>query len=177
MTSTGWRAACLFVSTLAISATLAGEPVRSFTPQNGFGGESEGTGSISAFFGPARVFHVKSWGAGQVDGSFRLDQSVTFEGKPPQKRVWILTTTSPGRYSATLTDASGMATGMTSGARLSLRYRIRGPLIMHQELELHADGTTIDNVGVITLFGIPVGHLHETITRKLAGSAAGAGGT
>ena len=28
------------------------------------------------------------------------------------------------------------------------------------------DGKTIDNVGVITLFGIPIGHLHETITRR-----------
>jgi hypothetical protein len=37
---------------------------------------------------------------------------------------------------------------------------------MHQTLELMPDGKTIDNVGKITLLGIPVGRLHETITRK-----------
>ena len=37
---------------------------------------------------------------------------------------------------------------------------------MHQTLELMPDGKTIDNVGKITLLGITVGRLHETITRK-----------
>jgi hypothetical protein len=37
---------------------------------------------------------------------------------------------------------------------------------MNQELELLPDGKTIDNVGTITLLGIPVGHLHETIARR-----------
>jgi hypothetical protein len=38
---------------------------------------------------------------------------------------------------------------------------------MHQELELSADGKTIDNIGVIKLLGIPIGRLQETITRKV----------
>lgn len=40
---------------------------------------------------------------------------------------------------------------------------------MHQELELMQDGRTIDNIGTLTLLGIPVGHMHETITRKGTG--------
>jgi hypothetical protein len=43
---------------------------------------------------------------------------------------------------------------------------------MHQELQLMPDGKTIDNVGTITLLGIPLGHLHETITRRGPGLAA-----
>jgi hypothetical protein len=40
---------------------------------------------------------------------------------------------------------------------------------MHQELELKPDGKTINNVGTITLLGIPVGHLQEIITRSVPG--------
>ncbi|MEO8366451.1 MAG: DUF3833 family protein [Pseudoxanthomonas sp.] len=154
--------ATLFIAGFSFAA---GQPYK-FTPQAGFGGESEGNGTLKLFLGKPRPFHVVSHGTEQSDGSFRLEQRVAFEGKPPQDRVWILTTVSPDHYSATLSDASGPATGFTSGSRLCLRYRVKGPLVMHQELQLMSDGKTIDNVGVITLLGIPIGRLHETIERK-----------
>lgn len=159
--------AALLVAGLSIAS---GQP-RTFTPASAFGGESEGNGTLRLVFGKPRPFHVVSHGAVQSDGSFRLEQRVEFEGKPPQERVWVLTTVGPGRYTATLSDASGPATGVTSGSRLTLRYRVKGPLVMHQELRLMPDGETIDNVGVITLLGIPVGHLHETIRRKIPSPA------
>ncbi len=151
---------------LVAGCSFATEQSNEFTPQAGFGGESEGNGTLKLLFGKPRTFHVVSHGTEQRDGTFRLDQRVVFEGKPSQDRVWVLTTVSPDHYTATLSEASGPATGFTSGSRLSLRYRVKGPLVMHQELQLMSDGKTIDNVGVITLLGIPVGHLHETITRK-----------
>ncbi|MFS8063548.1 MAG: DUF3833 family protein [Luteimonas sp.] len=156
-----------FILTTAIvgSSSLAAVPQLEFTPKNGFGGVSEGNGSLTLLFGKPQLFHVESHGNEQSDGTFRLEQRVTFQGKPPQDRVWILTTVSPNHYSATLSDAPGPVTGTTSGPRLSLQYRARGPLVMHQELQLMPDGKTIDNVGVVTLLGIAVGRLHETITR------------
>ena len=153
------------VALLGGSSLSAAQQI-AFTPQNGFGGTSEGDGSLNFLFGAPRPFHVESRGSDLADGTFRLDQRVTFEGKPPQDRFWVMTTVSPQRYSGALSDAAGAVSGSTSGSRLSLRYRISGPFVMHQELELMPDGKTIDNVGVITLLGIPVGHLHETITRK-----------
>jgi hypothetical protein len=158
-----------FVLATAIvgSSSFAAVPQVGFTPQNGFGGTSEGNGSLVLLFGNPRPFHVESHGRQQSDGTFRLEQTVTFQGKAPQNRVWILTTVSQNHYSATLSDAPGPITGSTSGPRLSLQYRVKGPLVMHQELQLMPGGKTIDNVGVITLLGIPVGHLHETITRKV----------
>jgi hypothetical protein len=146
--------------------SFASERQLAFTPQNGFSGESEGNGSLKLFLGKARPFHVESRGSEQRDGTFRLEQRVTFQGKPPQYRVWIFTTITPNHYSGRLSDAAGPVTGSTSGTRLSLQYRVRGPLVMNQELELLPDGKTIDNVGTITLLGIPVGHLHETISRR-----------
>lgn len=153
------------------SALFAAGQQLAFTPKNGFAGESEGNGTLKLFLGKPRPFHVESHGAQQSDGTFRLEQRIAFEGKPPRERVWIITTVSPGQYSATLSDAAGPVTGATSGPNLSLRYRVKGPLVMHQELELMPDGTTIDNVGTVTLLGIPVGHLHETITRSQRGDS------
>ena len=159
------------LATLIIGCpSFAAETQLEFTPQNGFGGESEGNGSLKLFLGKRRSFHVESHGSEQRDGTFRLEQTVTFEGKQPEDRVWILTTVSPSHYSATLSDAAGPVTGSSSGPHLSLHYRVKGPLVMHQELELLPDGKTIDNVGTITLLGIPVGHLHETITRRVSDS-------
>ncbi len=146
--------------------SFAAEQPLEFTLDNGFGDKSEGNGSLKLFLGKPRPFHVESRGSEQSDGTFRLEQTVTFQGKPPQDRVWVITTVSPNHYSATLSDAAGPVTGFTAGPCLLLKYRAKGPLVMHQELELLPDGKTIDNVGTIKFLGIPVGHLHETITRK-----------
>ena len=163
-----WLLAGVLAAATLAAPLLAAEPI-AFTPENGFAGESEGIGSLKLFLGKPRAFRVTSNGSKQADGTFLLDQTVTFEGETPQARFWILTTISDNNYSATLSDAAGPVKGFTSGSHLSLQYRVKGPLVMHQELELSQDGRTIDNVGVITLLGIPVGHLHETITRKVPG--------
>ena len=133
-----------------------------FTPQVGFGGTSEGTGTLRLLFGKERPYHVENYGHRLADGTFRLDQTVVFQGKPPKRRHWILTSVKPTRYTGSLSDAAGTVTGHTAGRRLMLRYRLKGPLVMHQTLEIMPDGT-VDNVGRITLLGIPVGHLQETI--------------
>ncbi|MEO7051840.1 MAG: DUF3833 family protein [Rhodanobacter sp.] len=149
---------------LAVSAVAVQAAGFQFTPQAGFGGASEGNGTLQLFFGAQRPYHVESYGKPLADGMFRLDQTVLFRGKPPARRHWILTTVRPGTYIGTLSDASGRVTGHAEGSRLLLRYRLAGPLVMHQTLEFMPDGT-IDNVGRITLLGIPVGHLRETIMK------------
>lgn len=155
----------LGISVVSVSSQAKAASLE-FTPQNGFSGHSEGNGKLKLFFGKRRPFHVESHGYDQADGTFRLDQTVTFEGQPSQKRTWILKTDRQNHYTGTLSDAAGRVTGLTNGSLLKLKYRLKGPLIMHQTLKLMPDGKTIDNVGKITLLGITVGRLHETITRK-----------
>ncbi|MEO6076958.1 MAG: DUF3833 family protein [Dokdonella sp.] len=166
MRKISWLLPFLLGAGAFVRPSLAGEQSIEFTPQNGFSGESEGRGLLKLFLSKPQPFQVKSTGVAQGDGTFRLDQTITFRGEAPKKRFWILSRTSHNRYSATLSDAAGPVHAVTSGSHLSLDYRVTGPLVMHQELELSADARTIDNDGVITLLGIPVGHLHETITRK-----------
>ena len=155
----------LCISVVSVSSQ-AKEGSKEFTPYNGFSGHSEGNGKLKLFFCKRRLFHVESHGYNQADGTFRLDQTVTFQGQPSQERSWILKTIRQNHYTGTLSDAAGTVTGITYGSRLKLKYRLKGPLIMHQTLKLMPDGKTIDNVGKIKLLGITVGHLHETITRK-----------
>ncbi|MEO8077365.1 MAG: DUF3833 family protein [Acidobacteriota bacterium] len=164
------KPSALVVLVLCVSlvspSSRANERALEFTPHNGFLGHSQGNGMLRLFIGKQRHFHVESHGYDQADGTFRLDQTVTFQGKPSQERSWLMKTIGHNRYTATLSDAAGPVTGFTDSSRLLLEYRVKGPLIMHQTLELQPDGKTIDNVGKITLLGIPVGRLHETITRQ-----------
>lgn len=155
----------LCISVVSVSAR-ADERSLEFTPHNGFYGHSEGNGMLRLFLGRQRPFHVESHGYDQTDGTFRIDQTVTFQGEPSQQRSWLLKTIRQNHYTATLSDAAGPVTGFTNGSRLLLEYRAKGPLIMHQTLVFMPDGKTIDNVGKITLLGITVGRLHETITRR-----------
>ena len=157
---------------LALVTVMASNPLRAqgpppeFTPRNGFSGHSEGNGSLRLLLGRPRFFHVDSYGSDRRDGTFQLDQTITLQHGRPQNRRWVMATIGPGQYTATLSDGAGTVTGRTDGNRLFLQYRYKGPLIVHQELELMPDGKTIDNVARMTLLGIPVGRLHETIIRK-----------
>lgn len=156
----------LSFSVVSVSAQAQAGSSAEFTPHNGFSGQSEGNGTLKLFFGKKRPFHVESRGFDQADGTFRLDQTVTFENQKSQERTWLLKTINQNRYTGTLSDAAGRVTGQTNGSVLRLKYRVKGPLVMHQTLKLMPDGKTIDNVGKVTLLGITVGRLHETITRK-----------
>ncbi|MEP6947224.1 MAG: DUF3833 family protein [Acidobacteriota bacterium] len=164
------RVFALLVMILCISVvsvfSQASDRSPEFTLRNGFSGLSEGNGALKMFFGSERIFHVESQGFDQPDGIFRLEQTVTFKGKPSQHRTWLLKSTGQAHYAGSLSDAAGSVSGSSKGSRLQLHYRASGPFIMHQTLVLMPDGKTIDNVGKITFLGITVGHLHETITRK-----------
>jgi hypothetical protein len=135
-----------------------------FEVEQVFAGRSEGRGTLKLFLGSERPFIVESSGALQADGSFRLDQSVRFEGKPVQSRHWIMRRIDASRYAISLSDAAGPVTARTDERRLLLRYPLnRRGLVMQQTLELSPEGKTIANHGRISFLGIPVGRLRETI--------------
>ena len=161
-----WLLLILLPLLVFVNPLFAVEDSIEFTPQNGFSGASRGQGTLKLFFGQPRPFTVKSFGITQSDGTFRLDQTITFQGEPPKHRFWILSPNNNNHYSAILSDAAGSVKGVTIGSNLSLHYRVKGLFYMHQQMQLSPDGKIIDNVGVVRLLGIPVGHLHEIIMRR-----------
>lgn len=147
---------------LACTASWA----NAFVPREALAGSSEGRGTLRILLGDDRAYRVENTGIAQPDGSFALDQTVFFEGEPPRVRHWVIRDASAGRYTFVLSDAAGPGVAQAEGARLELDYPLkRGGLTMHQVLELSADGRTIANDGRICLWGVPIGHLHETIQR------------
>ena len=158
---------CILICLAAFATpALAQSSSMVFTPQNGFSGQSEGNGILRLFFS-RRPFHVESRGFDRQDGSFQLDQAVQFTGKATENRTWIISPASSDlKYTGSLSGASGAVTGETTGATLTLRYRVKGPIVMHQILTLAPDGRSIENKGEITLLGIPIGSMHELIRRK-----------
>lgn len=156
-------AAGLFLVSMAVAAQGA---TRDFAPSEGFAGRSEGHGTLRFLLGKERHFRVYSHGAAQTDGSLALDQAVHFQDEPPRLRHWVIRDAGKGNYTFTLSDAAGPGMGKTEGRRLVLHYPLmRGGVAMHQVLDLSADGKTIANEGRISVWGIPVGWLHETIRR------------
>ena len=155
----------VLVTSLLMSLTAHSQTTeKSFVPDKVFAGRSEGKGEMQLFLGKTRPFTVKSFGSTQADGRFRLEQNVQFEGEPVQSRSWMMWQTTPGHYSATLTEASGLVVGRTDGNRLTLRYPLKGwGLVMHQILDLTNDGQTVLNYGSIRFLGIPIGQVRETI--------------
>jgi hypothetical protein len=151
----------MLLSQIAHTQSMTGE----FVVEKVFAGRSEGKGEVRLVWVDRRPFAVESLGTMQ-GGRFRLEQTLRFEGKPAQSRSWVLWQTTPGHYSATLTDAAGPVIGRTEGSRLTLQYPLnRWGLVMYQTLDL-ADEHTVLNSGSIRFLGIPVGEVRETILLK-----------
>jgi len=160
-----WLAALALFAALSVSRTAYSEPAGdTFVPEVVFAGRSNGIGELRILRGKARPFSVESVGTLRADGTLRLEQTMRFEGQPMESRFWVMRTTGPGRYSATLSDAAGPAVGRVKGRRLTLKYPLRRwGLVMHQTLDLNEDGRSIANLGSIRFFGIRIGELRETI--------------
>ena len=153
---------------------MTGQSPSTFNPVRAFAGRSHGNGTLTVIFQAPQPFHVESHGHAQSDGKIRLDQIVTFAGRPPEKRYWLLKKTSPANYEGTLSEAVGPVTGHTEGAQFELVYALPGGLNMHQTLTLEPSGKIIDNTGSITFLGIQIGALNETIEREQMNDLPGA---
>lgn len=156
----------LLICPLAVAAPTTNRA----DPASMFDGRSTGHGQLALLFGRDRSFRVESEGRRQADGSFRLDQTVFFEGEAPRTRRWIIRPVGEGRFVFDLSDAAGPGTAVAQGSRLTLRYPLtRGGVRMRQVVDVSPDGRSIANTGRIRWLGIPIGRLSETIVRMDTG--------
>lgn len=136
-------------------------------PELFFAGRTEGKGTLELLTGRRRSLRVQSRGQAEADGSFRLEQEVTFEDGAVEKRTWRLVRLDAHKYTGTLSDAAGPVSAEVNGNRLHLRYLLRKPAThMEQWLYLRPDGRSVLNLATVTVFGIPWARLTEEITRN-----------
>lgn len=154
-------------STLPPVAFAAATP--EMRPERFFAGITRSTGVLENRGGaPTGRLRVEGVGTALPDGRFRLDQTVTFEGKPSETRTWVMRRLDAHRYAATLTDASGEVEGEAYGNLFHLRYPMRSPVggRMEQWLYLQPDGRTVVNEATIRVLGIVAARLSERIGRE-----------
>ena len=151
------------------SAFKGGTP--KMLPEVFFAGTTSSTGVLENRDGaPTQRFHVTGHGQMLPDGSFRLDQRITFGHGKPKTRTWIMRRVGSHHYTATLTDASGPVKGEAYGNLFHLRYPMKTPLggEMEQWLYLQPDGHTVVNEATVSVFGIVAAHLSERISNQAA---------
>jgi hypothetical protein len=151
--------ACTSVQLPAGPAPL--DPIAFFT------GETRGIGTLDPIVGRSVPISVESRGTPEA-GGLRLVQRIREGTKPGRVRTWTMRKVAPGRYTGTLTDASGPVELTVSGARAYVRYRTPSGLTIGQQLALQPDGRTILNHLEAHRFGIRLAVLDETIRKPVA---------
>lgn len=160
----------LFGVTLAVAGCsrpqppAASQPV--FRPDVWFLGQMHSQGALKLVTGKPRDLAVASAGRSLPDGSVRLDQTIRWAGGAVDRRFWILQARPGGGYAVSLSDARGPVLFETAGARAHLRYRDKHgpmPLIVEQWMDLQPDGRTLANRGTLSVLGVPLAHMDETI--------------
>ncbi len=135
-------------------------------PELFFAGRTHGEGALFVRGRRPRPLHVEGMGRTERDGAFRLDQMVTYDDGASETRSFRVQRTDATHYTATLSDAKGPVAAETIGSRFHLRYLLRQPAVyMEQDLYLHGDGRSVTNEATVTVLGIPVARLAETIVR------------
>ena len=166
------RRSCLLAAVLLSGCLPASAPIPAaapeplFRPEVFFAGRSHGDPVLSIRMKGTQQLHVESRGASQADGTFRLDQHVTYPDGRAENRTWTMTPLGGGRYAVTLTpDARGPVDVRAEGNRFRIRYRMSRTMTMEQTITLRPGGQEADNVATVRMVGIPVARITEVITR------------
>jgi hypothetical protein len=154
------------VSPLELTAFDGQLPV--MRPEVFFAGSTTSYGVIATSKGkPSRILRVSGSGRTLPDGSFQLDQTVTYDDGKSGQRTWIMKSADSMRYTATLTDAAGPVRAEVHGNLFHLRYLLKRPAVyMEQWLYLQPDNRTVLNEGRISMAGMTIARLSERITRS-----------
>jgi hypothetical protein len=148
-----------------LSAPATAEPLK---PLRFFEGRTESFGTIKLFLKKPYRSHTVGRGVIESDGSLLLVQQVEDEGRPPRERRWRIRQIGPGRYSGTMSEASGPVTIDEVGGRYRFRFRMNGNFAVEQWLAPLPGGMSARNSMKVRKFGMTVGTSDGTI-RKIAG--------
>lgn len=156
----------LAASALLAAAPAAAPPAPEFRPDLFFQGRTRGAGTVRVATS-SRLKKLAVEGTGRLDpqSGLVLDQAVTIDGKTTS-RSFRIARLPDGSWQGTLSDAAGPVRATVSGNRMTLDYRMRrAGMRMHQVLDLQPGGRTLLNRARVTLMGIKVAEIEETIEK------------
>lgn len=150
---------------LAAAVVASPAAAATFDPLTFFAGQTEGRGTLRVMLSRRRPVVVH--GHGRVaDGTLVLDQIVIGGGDAPSERRWTFRAAGPGRYTGTLSDATGPVAGTVDGPRLHLHFHVHRGIVADQWLDLAPDGASAHNRMTFRKMGVVVARLDETIRRE-----------
>lgn len=151
---------------LLMAAAQAAASADVFRPDLFFAGRTRGTGTVTTLTASKpQSLQVSSVGRIGRDGTLVLDQDIRVGGRP-QQRTFRIRRAGDGTWVGTLSDASGPVSATVRGPTLSLSYPMkRGGMRMNQTLTLQPGGRVLLNRARVTLLGVPVARIEETIEK------------
>lgn len=137
-----------------------------FRPDLFFAGRTRGRGTVTTVTSSRpRVLEVESEGRIEAGGAMVLDQAIRIDGKP-SRRSFRIRQAADGTWQGTMTDAAGPVEASVVGDTLRLSYRMkRAGMRMNQTLTLQPGGRTVLNRARVTMLGVPVARIAETIEK------------
>ena len=139
---------------IAAAATSAASQ-QPLDPLRFFEGRTETEGLIKVVF--QKPYRGRSIGNGRIepDGSLTLVQRVLDEGKPPHERRWSVRQVGPGRFTGTMSDATGPVTIRQVGNRYRFRFTM-DRMAVDEWLTPQADGKSAKINIQVRRFGLVV---------------------
>lgn len=135
-------------------------------PLRFFEGRTESVSTVKVLAG--KPYRSRSLGRGQIrgDGTLELVQRVQEEGKPARVRRWLIRRAGPGRFSGTMSEATGPVIIEEVGGRYRFRFKMKGSVSVEQWLVPAAGGKSATNKITIRKLGVKVGS-SQGIVRKI----------
>ncbi len=150
---------------MAVPPRVAVAPTPRFVAEAFFAGPTEGVGTLRVAFRKPETVIVHGRGHIDPDGDLVVEQTVIAGRKPPTTRQWRVHAVAADTFAGTLSDAVGPVVGHATGNRLQLSFAMKSGLHASQTLDLAHDGQSAHNTMVVTMGGVTVATLDETIRR------------
>jgi hypothetical protein len=157
--------AALAIFTLAAASPAAASDSGNLDLIGFFTGRTHAESQIKvAFRKPVR--HVTDTvGKKGANGDLILVDTINEEGKPTKTRRWTMRPAGPGRFTGSMSEATGPVQVTVEGDEAVIRYKMKGGISIEQHLELK-DSRTLSNHVSAKKLGVRLGRLEGTI-RKL----------
>lgn len=170
------RPAGVFVAVVLASTSVGAASAQTDgTPLRFFEGRTESESMVKVIM--KRPYRSTALGRGSIrnDGSLQLEQQVEEQGKA-HKRRWSIRQVSPGRFTGTMSEATGPVTVEEVRGRYRFRFKVKGNLSVEQWLTPMAGGKWARSKVTIRKMGIVVARSEGTIRKVPSSSVAASAG-